>query len=331
MPRTTTGNSNVCRWNGKTHQHCHLHSLRLTRRLGSDAVGRTLSNDALNNDIRFYDNDNNNKCANIPRCQDGKRDGFGSGGPLDLWNVHTSMDQFLTALRGPQQQQASVEDTLNKLADRCQQSTQLADRRAAVLALRGLSRDYKHQVGTIALSALLTVLEHDAAVDEEIAKAVLQTINILCEVDVEIANKTEREVALAHTDFVLANPAYTQKLLALIQDDASYVRLAAIHLLNTLLSNRRAAVQAQFVNAPESSRTVIALLEEKRDIIRTGQTHSRYVSTRALTRPRGLTIIPVVDNAKHGHPVDFRLWRFFRNTPSNHRARRRGGRRDHSI
>ena len=210
------------------------------------------------------------------------------------------MDQFLTALRGPQQQQqVTVADTLNKLADRCQQSTQLADRRAAVLALRGLSRDYKQEVGTVALNPLLTVLEHDAPVDEEIAKAVLQTINTLCEVDIEIANKADREAALAHTDIVLANPTYTQKLLALIQHDASYVRLGAIHLLNTLLSNRRAAVQAHFVNAPESSRIVIALLEEKRDVIRTGQPIHWYMSTRVLTRPRGFTTIPVVDDAKH--------------------------------
>jgi hypothetical protein len=241
------------------------------------------------------------------------------------------MDQFLTALRGPQQQQqASVADTLNKLADRCQQSTQLADRRAAVFALRGLSRDYKREVGTVALNPLLTVLEHDAPVDEEIAKAVLQTINTLCEVDLETANKAEREAALAHTDTVLANPTYTQKLLALIQHDASYVRLGAIHLLNTLLSNRRAAVQSHFVNAPESSRIVIALLEEKRDVIRTGQ-RIRFLSTRLLTHPRGLTIIPVVDNAKHGHPINLRLWRFLRNASSNYCPRWRRGRRNHSI
>ena len=242
------------------------------------------------------------------------------------------MDQFLTALRGPQQkQQATVADTLNKLADRCQQSTQLADRRAAVLALRGLSRDYKQEVGTIALNALLTVLEHDAPVDEETAKAVLQTINTLCEVDLEIANKADREAALAHTDTVIANPLYTQKLLALIQHDASYVRLGAIHLLNTLLSNRRAAVQAHFVNAPESSQIVIALLEEKRDVIRTGQPISGYVSTRLLTRPRGLTAIRVVDNAKHRYPVNLRLRRFFRNPPPNHCSRRWRRRRNHSI
>lgn len=210
------------------------------------------------------------------------------------------MDQFLTALRGPQQQQqVTVADTLNKLADRCQQSTQLADRRAAVLALRGLSRDYKQEVGTSALNALLTVLEHDAPVDEEIAKAVLQTINTLCEADVEIPNKADREAALAHTDTILANPIYTQKLLALVQHDASYVRLGATHLLNTLLSNRRAAVQAHFVNAPESSRIVIALLEEKRDVIRTGQPIHQYLTTQVLTCPRGLTTIPVVDNTEH--------------------------------
>ena len=273
----------------------------------------------------------------------GGKDGGGTNEPrrpfVDLWKERRRtkevayMDQFLTALRGPQQQQqqVSVADTLNKLADRCQQSTQLADRRAAVLALRGLSRDYKQQVGAVALKALLTVLEHDAPVDEEIAKAVLQTLNTLCEVDVEIADKTDREAALAHTDTVLVNPTHTQKLLALIQHNASYVRLGAIHLLNTLLSNRRAAVQAHFVNAPESSRTVIALLEEKRDVIRTGQLIPRYVSPWVLTSPRGLTIIPIIDNAKHRYPVNLRLWGFLRNPPSNHCPRRWRRRRNHSI
>ncbi len=53
-------------------------------------------------------------------------------------------------------------------------STLLADRRASVLALKGLARDWKAEVSEISLQGLLGVLENDAEIDADIAKAGLR-------------------------------------------------------------------------------------------------------------------------------------------------------------
>lgn len=180
------------------------------------------------------------------------------------------LNQTIVALRGTGEPQQNPQDTVSRLADRLAQSTQLEDRRAALFALRGLSRDYRAEVSHHALDALLSVLDGDAQVDPEVAKAVLQTLNTLVEVDgsMEGNSAEQRELALKNTDHVLQDPKHTQKLFGLLTDTTFYTRYGTLQLLNTLVTNRRSVVQAHFVNAPEYSQTVTALLEEKRDMIR---------------------------------------------------------------
>jgi hypothetical protein len=181
------------------------------------------------------------------------------------------LNQTYFALRGPAETAQSPHETISRLADRLAQSTQLEDRRAALLALRGLSRDYRQEVGATSLDALLSVLDGDAQVDPEVAKALLQTLNILCEVDAGVeATAEQRETALRNTDKVLQDPKYTQKLFGLLTDSSYHTKYGTLQLLNTLVTNRRSVVQSHFLNAPEYSQTVTTVLEEKRDIIRNG-------------------------------------------------------------
>ncbi|OSC96788.1 hypothetical protein PYCCODRAFT_1440814 [Trametes coccinea BRFM310] len=175
--------------------------------------------------------------------------------------------QINVALRGPTGQPQSATDTIAKLADRLSPSTLLADRRAAVLALKGLARDWKADVGERALPGLLDVLQNDAEVDADIGKAVLETLNILCEVD-ENAPAASRELGYKHTDAVLADEKVAQKLFALMGDHSFYTRYAALQFLAILLQNRRHLVQAYFLKAPVGVTSLIALLEDKREIIR---------------------------------------------------------------
>ncbi|PVG02529.1 hypothetical protein CPB86DRAFT_697194 [Serendipita vermifera] len=179
------------------------------------------------------------------------------------------LNQTYIALRGPAETVQRPHDTVSKLADRLAQSTQLEDRRAALFALRGLSRDYRAEVGEIASDALLSALDGDAQVDPEVAKAVLQTLNTLCDVDGgPESSPAQREIALRNTDRVLQDPKHTQKLFGLLTDAAYYTKYGALQLLNTLVANRRNVVQTYFINAPENSQTVTSILEEKRDILR---------------------------------------------------------------
>lgn len=172
--------------------------------------------------------------------------------------------QTYVALRGPTGGVQTPADTINRLADRLSPATLLADRRAAVLALKGLSRDCKEDVGERALPGLLQVLVNDAEIDPDIGKAVLETLIILC--DVEESN----EPGFRHTDVVLANESAVHTLFALLADNSFYLRVSILQYLALLLHNRRQAVQKYFLTAPVGPGTIISVLEDKREMIRNG-------------------------------------------------------------
>ncbi|OBZ69625.1 hypothetical protein A0H81_10203 [Grifola frondosa] len=177
------------------------------------------------------------------------------------------LSQTYIALRGPTGAPQSPADTIARLADRLSPSTLLADRRAAVLSLKGLSRDCKEDVGDRALHGLLEVLQNDADVDADIGKAVLETLNILCEVD-DNASAEARETGFKNTDHVLSDEKIVHKLFALLADHSFYLRYSALQFLATLLQNRRQVVQSYFLKAPVGVTSIVSVLEEKREIIR---------------------------------------------------------------
>ena len=102
-------------------------------------------------------------------------------------------------------------ETIQKITDRLTQSALLSDRRAAVLSLKGLSRDWKQAVGEHSLLALNNVLQVDAKEDPDIGKATLETLVILCECNEPTeaeGSKTKSkiskdDVGLKHTDVLL--------------------------------------------------------------------------------------------------------------------------------
>ncbi|KAF7350880.1 hypothetical protein MSAN_01650100 [Mycena sanguinolenta] len=156
----------------------------------------------------------------------------------------------------------TAQDTISRLSDRLSPATLLADRRAAVQSLKGLARDCKQDVGDRALPGLLEVLSNDAQIDAEIGKAALETLNILC--DVEEA----KELGFKHTDYVLENEKTVHTLFTLLVDDNFYTRFATLQYLSTLLQNRRQIVQGYFLKASSGSASIMAVLEDKREIIR---------------------------------------------------------------
>ncbi|KAL6305123.1 p115 like vesicle tethering protein [Sparassis latifolia] len=179
------------------------------------------------------------------------------------------LSQTYIALRGPTGAPQSPADTIGRLADRLSPSTLLADRRAAVLTLKGLSRDHGADIGERALLGLIDVLQNDAEIDADIGKAVLETLNILCEVDYNAGAQAQaREIGFKHTDVVLADEKVAHKLFALLGDQSFYLRLSVLQFLSTLLQNRPQVVQGYFLKAPVGPTSFVAVLEEKREIIR---------------------------------------------------------------
>ena len=160
-------------------------------------------------------------------------------------------------------------DIISRLSDRLSPATLLADRRAAVLSLKGLSRDCKQEVGERALSGLLEVLYSDAEVDAEIGKAALETLTLLC--DIEDVTANSRELGFKHTDTILVSEKAPHFLFALLAESNFYSRYATLQFLTILLHNRRQVVQAYFLTAPAGPRSIVAALEDKREILRNGR------------------------------------------------------------
>lgn len=186
------------------------------------------------------------------------------------------INQTYFALRGPQGAPQSAPETIARLADRLSPSTLLADRRAAVLSLKGLSRDHRADVGQFALTGLIDVLLNDAEIDADIGKAVLETLNVLCEAE-DTASPQARELGFRHTDQVLKDEKVAHKLFALLADISFYLRVSILQFLSTLLQNRRQVVQGYFLNAPVGPTSFVSVLEEKREIIRHGMSVRNYV------------------------------------------------------
>ncbi|CAL1711647.1 unnamed protein product [Somion occarium] len=187
--------------------------------------------------------------------------------------------QLNVALRGPTGTPQSPTETITRLSDRLAQATQIGDRRSTVLTLKGLSRDWKAEVGERALPGLVDVLLNDAELDEEIGKAVLDTLYVLCNVNEEaesgrgqlhthIPPQVNKELGFKHTDALLADERVTHKLFALLAHQSFYLRLGVLELLLILLHNRRQVVQGYFLKAPVGATSVIAVLEEQRDRLR---------------------------------------------------------------
>jgi intracellular protein transport protein USO1 len=189
------------------------------------------------------------------------------------------LSQTYNALRGPTGVPQTALETVRRLADRLSQDTLLSDRRAAVLSLKGLSRDCKADVGETALPGLLEVLEKDTDIDADMGKAVLETMAILCEVgggegDSATGLAGGKDVGLKHTDVVLENPKAANKLFQLLGDQTFYTRYGSLQLLQVLLQNRRPLLQGYFIKSPLGFGNVISILEDKREIIRNGMSES---------------------------------------------------------
>ncbi|KAJ7072925.1 p115 like vesicle tethering protein [Mycena amicta] len=170
--------------------------------------------------------------------------------------------QTYVALRGPTGAPQTATETIGRLSDRLSPATLLADRRAAVQSLKGLARDWNEDVGERALGGLLYVLANDAEVDPDIAKAALETLIVLCDVE------ESKELGFKHTDAVLATDQTVNILFSLLADINFYTRFATLQFLSALLQNRRQVVQGYFLKAPSGSSSIMSVLEDKREIIR---------------------------------------------------------------
>ncbi|GAA5977386.1 hypothetical protein JCM5350_002448 [Sporobolomyces pararoseus] len=162
----------------------------------------------------------------------------------------------------------SAASTIDKLCDRLLNQDSLEERRAALLGLKGLSRDWKSEVGSRALPILLGVLEDDATQDVETAKAVVETLSLLCEVEEVDGRPVRDDSGLRNTDSFLSTPSALHRLLTLLTPTHFYLRFFSLQLLGILLNNRSKEVQSYVLTSPGGIGRLVETLDDSREIIR---------------------------------------------------------------
>ncbi|KAI9506876.1 Vesicle-mediated ER to Golgi transport protein [Coemansia spiralis] len=171
-------------------------------------------------------------------------------------------------------QQQSAAETIQRLADRVETSTLLEDRRAAVLGLKGLSREYKKDVGEAALPALLKVLKEERE-DQNMLKAVLETLTNLCTrapsregIHEHVGDSTDSVADKFSQSILDDSDDVISIFLELLGEADFYVRYYTVQLLGTLHLYAGEVLQNRVMVSPTGVGRLVDLLSDQRDIIR---------------------------------------------------------------
>ncbi|KAJ3027203.1 UNVERIFIED_CONTAM: hypothetical protein HDU68_004253 [Siphonaria sp. JEL0065] len=175
---------------------------------------------------------------------------------------------FSALTNSTQKEQPTGPETVDKLVDRAMNATLLEDRRAAVLGLKAMSRDFRLHVGTKGIPVLVHVLKSDR-MDVEIIKAALETLNILCSIDEELDNKNGKEdLGKMFTEVYTKDPSNVTILFDILEEFEFYIRFNTIQFLTTLLDNYGERLQDCVLTSPFGIQRLMDLLDDTREIIR---------------------------------------------------------------
>ncbi|KAF9928458.1 hypothetical protein FBU30_002360 [Linnemannia zychae] len=171
----------------------------------------------------------------------------------------------LNTLRGHKGQHQSGSETIDRLCDRIEHATLLEDRRASVLALKSCSRDHRRDIGSRGAKVLCKVLHQDSA-DLDIGKAVLETLTVLCQPESD--HDDAKDFALEISQTILEDASNVEILLDMLEEYDFYVRFHVVSLLATLVLNNTDRLQECILAAPMGISKLMALLDDRREIIR---------------------------------------------------------------
>jgi hypothetical protein len=178
------------------------------------------------------------------------------------------MASILKSVFGPAtpESKPSGAETVQKLCSRVTSSTMLDDKRDALRAIKGMSRQYRREVGDICLDALFDTIKNDRTDGETISYAVESLLNVMAS---EGDEKVE-ELGMGgdYATKVLQDHENITLLLNLIEEFDFQVRRPTIRLLTTLLSYKLTEMQEIILLSPMGISKIMDVLLDSREIIR---------------------------------------------------------------
>ncbi|KAJ1895019.1 Vesicle-mediated ER to Golgi transport protein [Kickxella alabastrina] len=172
------------------------------------------------------------------------------------------------------QQQQSPSETIQRMADTVETSTLLEDRRAAVLGLKGLTRDYREEVGDAALPALLKALKEDSE-DQNMLKAILEMLTNFSTRNspkgdaLDVGNGSSDPVADKFSQVILDDKDdVISTFLELLGDSYYYVRYYTVQLLGALHKYSGEELQKRVLISPMGVGRLVDLLSDQHEFVR---------------------------------------------------------------
>lgn len=167
--------------------------------------------------------------------------------------------------------QPSGAETVERLVDRVNNSTLLEDRRDACRALKAMSRTYRVEVGAQGMETLKQVLELDRADNETINYALDTLNNVMSPTQFEEEENNHRvpmNIGEQFTEMFIKDHNNIQLVLDLLDEYDFRVRLSAVRLLTSLLTNRPKDIQEIILVKPMGVSKMMDLLGDSREVIR---------------------------------------------------------------
>ena len=179
------------------------------------------------------------------------------------------MASIIRSVFGPSTPEAkpSGKETILKLSNRATSSTLLDDRRDAFRAIKGMSRQYRRDVGDVCLDILLQAIEKERGDSETVGYAVEAILNVI-----------STEEGEEGTDELMIGPEYATKvvesensiplLLGLIEEYDFQIRRPTVRLLTSLLFHCLPDMQEVILHSPMGISKIMDLLVDSREVIR---------------------------------------------------------------
>eukprot|EP00117_Sycon_ciliatum_P007113 scpid33244/ scgid10350/ General vesicular transport factor p115; Protein USO1 homolog; Transcytosis-associated protein; Vesicle-docking protein len=159
-------------------------------------------------------------------------------------------------------------DTVERLVDRLQSSTLLEDRRDAIRGLKGLSKQFKVEVGTQGMDVLISTVDRDRSDNEVVANGLEALLNVIATDAKEGDSPSDSDLGVQFTEIFVKKQENIATLLGLLEEYDFPVRWPTVKLLTTLLTNKSTRVQECVLESPGSVPLLMDLLSDSREIIR---------------------------------------------------------------
>ncbi|KAL6715171.1 Vesicle-mediated ER to Golgi transport protein [Lecanora helva] len=160
----------------------------------------------------------------------------------------------------------NAENTITTLSGRLQSATLLEDRRAAILGLRSFAKLYPASVASGALKNLISSLNKDVD-DVDTTKVILETLLMLFNPD-ESSPEASDDIALWLADEFTQRQENITALLDLLDSPEFFSRLYSLQLISAISTARPERTQECVYTAPLGVSRLVAILEDKREAVR---------------------------------------------------------------